>query len=483
MPPPRLLNSAEFPQVEWLPPRALRPNPTNARTHSSKQIGQIAASIRKFGFLNPILVDDSNTILAGHGRWQAARGEGCARVPVLRFGHLTAAQKRAFVIADNKIAEQAGWDRELLAIELGELSELLPAEGLDVTLTGFEVPEIDALFNDFSASQPEPADTLPAPPANPTTRRGDLWRLGKHRLLCGDAQDRRNYVRLMNGAAAAAVFTDPPYNLRVAKIGGRGRVRHGEFAFASGEMSTEQYRAFLHETLGNGIEASLAGAVHFVCTDWRHVCDLIEVGNDLYESALNLVVWNKTNAGQGSFYRSQHELIGVFRVAGYPHQNNVELGRFDRNRSNVWTYAGVNSFGRDRLESLAAHPTVKPVAMVADALLDCTARGDIVLDQFAGSGTIFLAAEKVGRIGFGIEYEPAYVDVAVDRWQQWTKLEAILDGDGRTYEEVAKLRGHTSTERQNSTARPKTTRSSVSRASARRSKRELADGRHENRDG
>lgn len=338
------------------------------------------------------------------------------------------------------IAEQAGWDRETLAIELGELIDLLPPEGFDISLTGFEAPEIDQLLADMAPSRAEPEDSLPALPKNPTTRRGDLWQLGKHRLLCGDARESADFARLMQGASASAVFCDPPYNRRASDIGGRGRVRHADFAFASGEMAPPQYRKFLVESLENGVRASTEGAVHFVCIDWRQIDVLIDVGRELYGEMLNLVVWNKSNAGQGSFYRSQHELIGVFRVGAHPHKNNVELGRFGRNRSNVWTYAGVNTFGRGRLEALASHPTVKPVSLVADALLDCTTRGDVVLDQFVGSGTTILAAEKVGRIGFGIEYEPAYVDVAIKRWQKATKLEATLVGDGRSFEEIAAAR-------------------------------------------
>ena len=429
-----------LPHIEWIPIGELHPNPRNARTHSPKQIRRIATSIRKFGFLNPVLVDDANMVLAGHGRLEAVRLEGLDHVPVIRFGHLTAAQKRAYLIADNKIAEQAGWDREMLAIELGELIELLPAESFDVSLTGFEAPEIDLLLADMASSGPAPEDILPALTANPTTRDGDFWQLGKHRLLCGDARKPDDFARLMDGKSAAAVFCDPPFNVKMSSIGGRGRVRHPEFAFASGEMSQPQFRKFLTDTLGNGVDASVDGAVHYVCMDWRHISDLIDVGRELYGTMLNLVVWNKSNAGQGSFYRSQHELIGVFRVGDHPNRNNVELGRFGRNRSNVWTYAGVNTFGRGRMEALTAHPTVKPVALVADALLDCTARGDIVLDQFAGSGTTILAADKVGRIGFGIEYEPGYVDVAIKRWQKATKLEATLVGDGRSFEEISAAR-------------------------------------------
>jgi len=429
--------------IQWVPIGMLQADPNNPRTHSRRQIRQLAFNIRKIGFINPVIVDSDRKILAGHGRLQAARRAGLTDVPIIQLDHLTPAQRRAYLIADNRIAEQAGWDRDLLAVELGELADLLPAEGLDISLTGFETTEIDLLLSDMASSPHAPEDTLPTlpTPSEVITQRGDLWVFGKHRLLCGDAQQPRDFERLMNGTLAAAAFTDPPYNLRVRRIGGRGKNRHPEFAFASGEMLPTQFRAFLTQTLGNGVRFSVDGAVHFICIDWRHVTDLIEVGRgNLYGEMLNLVVWNKSNAGQGSFYRSQHELICVFRVGDQPHRNNIELGRFGRNRSNVWTYAGANSFGSDRDEALATHPTVKPVALVADALLDCTARGDVVLDQFAGSGTLLLAAEKVGRIAYAMEFEPRYVDAGVLRWQRLTKRDAILVGDGRTFEEIAAVR-------------------------------------------
>jgi DNA modification methylase len=438
--------------IERVPIGKLRPNSRNPRTHSKKQIKLIAASIRQFGFSNPIIVDEAKTVLAGHGRLEAARLEGLTHVPIICLDHLTSLQKRAYLIADNKLAAESGWNRELLAIELGELTDLLPAENLEISLTGFEIGEIDLLLSDMSASKPEPEDVLPALPRVAVTTQGDVWLLGKHRLSCGDARKPDSFACLMNGALAAAVFCDPPYNVRVKSIGGRGKIQHSEFAFASGEMRPAQFRRFLSDTLGNGIRVSTEAAIHFVFMDWRHIADLIEVGREIYDTMLNLVVWNKSNAGQGSFYRSQHELIGVFRTGGLPHRNNVELGRFGRNRSNLWTYAGANTFGKDRMKSLAMHPTVKPTALVADALLDCTARGDIVLDQFAGSGTTILAAEKVGRTAYCLEYEPRYVDVAIQRWHEQTKLEATLEGDGRSFEEVGQarakptdqLRGHPS---------------------------------------
>jgi DNA modification methylase len=427
-------------QVECVPIETIKLNPKNARTHSRLQRRRIAASIRKFGFVNPIIVDENGMVLAGHGRLYAAQEEGLTHVPVICLNHLTPLQKRAYLIADNKIAEQAGWDRQMLAVELGELVELLPFEEMDISITGFEVAEFDLLRADMASPANEPADKVPALPTNPTTRPADLWCLGSNHLLCGDAQSAASFTKLMGGVSAAAVFCDPPYNVPSRLIGGRGKIQHADFAFASGEMSKVEYRAFLRRTLRNAIRSSSDGALHFVCIDWRHVADLIAVAEELYGGMVNLVVWNKSNAGQGSLYRSQHELIGVFRVGEASHRNNIQLGRFGRNRSNVWTYAGVNTFGRGRMEALSAHPTVKPIALVADALLDCTAPGDVVLDQFVGSGTTILAAEKTGRIAYGIEYEPGYVDVAIQRWQALTKRDAVLQGDGRTFDEVTAAR-------------------------------------------
>jgi DNA modification methylase len=232
------------------------------------------------------------------------------------------------------------------------------------------------------------------------------------------------------------LFADPPYNVRIASVQGRGHIKHPEFAFASGEMSAQEYVAFLQEALGNAAHVSVEGAVHYVCVDWRHIAELIAAGRLIYGAMLNLCVWTKSNPGQGSFYRSQHELIGVFRVGNAGHRNNVELGRFGRNRSNVWVYPGVSGFGAGRLDMLAMHPTVKPIALVADAMRDCTTKGDVVLDPFLGSGTTILAAEKIGRRARGLEFEPRYVDVAIRRWEAYTKAEAVLEGDGRTYAEI-----------------------------------------------
>ena len=332
-----------------------------------------------------------------------------------------------------------------MAIELAALPELLIEEGLDIDLTGFEPAEIDALHADFGDAETDPADEIHddclGGPA--VTRAADLWHLGKHRLLCGDARNPSDLTRLLGGERAHMGFLDPPYNVAVRGIGGRGRVKHREFAMASGEMSRDEFIEFLKVTLGAAANVSVDGAVHFVCMDWRHVEELVISGRGVYGAMLNLIAWVKTNAGQGSFYRSQHELIGVFRVGAAPHLNTIELGRHGRNRSNVWHYAGANTFRAGRLDDLRAHPTVKPVAMIADAMKDCTRRNEIVLDTFCGSGATLLAAERVGRRGYGLEIDPRFVDVAVRRWQMATARDAVHAVSSLTFEEVGQQRAGT----------------------------------------
>jgi DNA methylase/ParB-like nuclease domain len=428
-----------MPTLKWIAIDALTPNARNARTHSKKQIRQIADSITAFGFLVPLLIEEGGAVIAGHGRYAAAKLLGLEQVPVIEVKGLSQAKRRALALADNKIAENAGWDRELLAAELPELAELLVVDSLDISITGFAPVEIDQLTTDFEENASDPADAVD--PAWATTaavsKPGDLWQLGNHRILCGDARDPDAIGRLMGGSRAAMGFLDPPYNVRVRDIVGRGRVKHTEFAMASGELSRADFVAFLKETLTAAAAVSRDGAVHFVCMDWRHIGELLEAGDTVYGETLNLAVWVKSNAGQGSFYRSQHELVGVFRVGDAPHLNNVELGRHGRSRSNVWHYAGVNTFRAGRLDELKSHPTVKPVALVADAIKDCTRRGDIVLDTFCGSGTTILAAERVGRRACALELEPRFVDVAIKRWQAFSGKDAIHAETGLTFDEVA----------------------------------------------
>jgi DNA modification methylase len=430
-------------QVEFLPIANLRPNPKNAKTHPRKQIALLAKGICEFGFTNPILADEDNCVLAGHGRLAAAEANGMHEVPVLRITGLSNVQKRALSLADNKLAEKSGWDGLSLAGEISELTPLLDEAGIDIDLTGFEPFEIDSLIGNLVDSEAEPADAPPVIVNRPVSRRGDRWVLGQHRLLCGDATKLADLRALMKTECAAMVFTDPPYNMKIKSIQGRGKIKHREFMEGSGEMSREVHAHFLAAALSLAVRYSVKGSIHFICIDWRHLVEMLAAGEEVYTELKNLIVWVKSNAGQGTFYRSQHELIFVFKNGDAPHRNNFELGQHGRSRSNVWTYAGVNSFRSGRLDDLALHPTVKPIALVADAIRDCSRRGDIVLDSFMGSGTTILAAERVGRRGYGLELDPLYVDAALRRWQAFTRRDAVLAGTDTTFDEVTATRSST----------------------------------------
>jgi DNA modification methylase len=419
-----------------LSPTALRPYAGNARTHSPKQVAQIATGIREFGFNSPILIDRDGEIIAGHGRVEAAKLLGLETVPCVRLEHLSDAQKRAYILADNKLAEKAGWDREILAIELQHLTSL--DLDFDVTVTGFEMAEIDLLLGQ-PATESDPVDRVPSiDPGPAVTRPGDMWQIGRHRLICGDATDAVTYARLLEGEKAQMVFTDPPYNVKIdGHVCGLGSVTHREFAMASGEMTQPEFTHFLGTVFANLAEYTIDGALHFICMDWRHMTEVLAAGQPVYSELKNLCVWAKTNGGMGSLYRSQHELVFVYKSGRASHINNVELGRHGRYRTNVWTYAGINSFGAQRDAELAMHPTVKPVGLVADAILDCSKRKGLILDAFAGSGTTLVAAARTGRRGYGVELDPRYCDMIVQRVQEVAKAEALHLETGKSFSEIA----------------------------------------------
>jgi len=420
----------------------LKPDPANPRRHSKKQIRQIAESIKAFGFNVPILIDRHGDIIAGHGRWLACRDLDFTEVPTLCLDHLTPAQARAFMIADNRLTEIAVWDDRLLAQQLKELT--LVGLDFDIEVTGFEMGEIDlriASLDDPAQAEADPTDVVPEIPATPLSKLGDMWLLHRHRLLCGSALDSAVFAALMGEERAATAFIDPPYNVRIdGHAGGLGAIHHRPFPMASGEMDRSQFTAFLGQAFRNLTAFSIDGSIHFVCMDWRHVEELLAAGREAYGELKNICVWVKDNAGMGSFYRSRHELVCVFKCGRNGHRNNIQLGQFGRNRSNVWHYPGANSFTRSSEEGnlLALHPTVKPVAMVADAILDCSARGDIVLDTFLGSGTTLIAAERTGRRCHGMELDPAYVDTSVRRWQKLTGGSARHAASGRSFDDLAR---------------------------------------------
>ena len=420
---------------------SLRPYARNARTHSRKQVKQIAASIERFGFTNPVLVSDDGEIIAGHGRVEAAKSLGWKAVPTIALSHLSETERRAYVLADNKLALNAGWDKEILAIELQALSDL----NFDVELTGFSLAEIDLVIDEAGEASPDGIDaaddavTLASGP--PVSCPGDLCQLGRHRLLCGDARSAVDFEALMEGGKADLVFTDPPYNVKIdGNVCGLGSVKHREFAFASGEMGQVQFTVFLTDTLGNIGEVMRDDGIAFVCMDWRHMSELIAAGETAFTELKNLVVWNKTNGGMGAFYRSKHELIFVFKQGTAEHTNSFGLGDTGRYRTNVWDYPGISSIGASRSDELAMHPTVKPVALIANAIRDCSKRGEIVLDAFGGSGSTLIAAEKTGRSARLIEYDPLYCDTIVRRWETYTGKRATLTVTGQSFEDLAEAR-------------------------------------------
>jgi DNA modification methylase len=416
------------------PLHALRPS-KNARLHSRRQIKLLKRSIERFGFINPILIDKNNRIIAGHGRVKAAEEAELDSVPTVEIDHLSDNEIRAYIIADNRLAEKANWDKGLLAIELHELSEI----GFDIEAIGFEPAEVDLIFEDAAEAEEQngPDDTVPETEVVAISKLGDQWICDKHRIACGDARKAAAYDSVLSGEKASFIFSDPPYNVAIdGHVSGLGKTQHREFAMASGEMKAHEFMAFLEAAFRQMAAYSLDGSVHQICMDWRHAWEIMTAGRKVYRELKNICVWCKTNAGMGSFYRSQHELIFVWVKGSGHHVNNIELGRYGRSRSNVWTYQGVNTFKRGRENELRMHPTVKPVALVADAIKDCSLHGAIVLDPFGGSGTTLIAAEKTGRKARVIEIDPYYVDVAIRRWQAYTGKFAVHSESGRTFDEV-----------------------------------------------
>jgi len=431
--------------VELWPLASLQLDPRNPRTHSPRQIRQIARSIEAFGFNVPVLIDGQDQVIAGHGRVLACRQLGWTEVPTIRLSHLSSEQARAFMVADNRLSETSAWNERLLAETLRDLS--IAELDFELEAIGFEMGEIDLRIESLDAAEragDDPADAAVVVPSGPAVSRlGDLWLLGRHRLLCGSALDEGAYAQLMAGKRGAMAFTDPPYNVPIAgHVSGLGAVRHREFAMATGEMTSAEFTAFLRNALTLASRHSRDGALHFVCMDWRHLSELLTAGSAVYSELKNLCVWAKDNAGMESLYRSQHELVLVYKSGRGSHRNNVELGRHGRHRSNLWSYPGVNSFARATAEGnlLALHPTVKPVALVADAILDCSARGDTILDPFLGSGTTLIAAERVGRRCCGMELDPFYTDTIIRRWQALTGDTARHAGTGERFEAAGAAR-------------------------------------------
>lgn len=421
--------------IENVSLKQIRAYEKNAKNHPESQIQQITASIRQFGFTNPILVDENLEIIAGHGRMAAAQLLGLDTVPVIRLAHLSDAQKRAYRLADNKIAENGGWNEDLLRLEISELEQI--CGDMDVSIMGFSDVELDILTMDNRTTADSKANNVPYIPENEiVTRPGDVWCIGDHRIICGNSLDAATFEMLLGTRQADMVLQDPPYNVKISgHVCGSGNVRHKEFQMASGEMSTDEFTQFLRKNFDLCAKHSRPGALQYNFMDWRHMGEILAAGNGVFANLVNMCVWCKSSGGMGSLYRSQHELCFIFKNGKDAHINNVKLGANGRYRTNVWQYAGVNAFGRHKAD-IKMHPTVKPVEMLKDAILDVTRRDDVVLDTFLGSGSTLIAAHQSKRVCYGIELEPLYVDTAIRRYKELFGVDAVRKSDGKTYSEL-----------------------------------------------
>jgi DNA modification methylase len=372
---------------------------------------------------------------------EAARLLGLATVPTIRLSHLLPAQRRALILADNKIALDAGWDHEMLAIEFQALTDL----GFEMGLTGFSTAEIDLTLEIVEKVDRKPKgpnlDALPGLERHAVTRPGDIWTLGRHRLICADARDKGAYVRLIEGSVARLVFTDLPDHVPIeAPLSGCCGVGHGDLQMGFGELSQEAFTGFLEESFANFSRHAVNGAIVFVCTDWRHGVEVQTAGKRVFSELKDLIVWARSKAGPGTFYRSQHEFVYAFKVGDAPHATAFRPGSKGPNRANVWRYDGVRGPGTGRKDAVAGHPTVKPVAMVADAIKDCSHQGDTVLDPFGGSGTTLIAAETTGRTCRMMEIDPVYCDVILRRYFNLTGTAPVLAETGETFDRVEERR-------------------------------------------
>lgn len=434
--------AAVHPKCEEVALGSLRPAARRLRRHSRGKRRTLMRSMQKIGLISPVIVNASATIVDGHARVEAARELGWTSIAVVRVEHLTDEDLRLYAIAANKLVEDAQWDPKELRCELEELEAALPT--IDLTLSGLSFPEIDTIRGAYAAAElNDLADDLPPPSSAgaAVTVVGDMYRLKRHLLICGNANDPAVLAELMGDERADQLFTDPPYNVPVqGHVSGKGKVRHREFAMASGEMSYAQFVLFLKQTLGLSASHLVDGGLAYVCMDHAHLGELLEAGAEIFTERKAICVWDKGAGGMGSLYRNAHELVAVFKKGTAPHVNNVQLGKHGRNRTTVWRYPGMSQLGKGRAKALSIHPTVKPVALVAEAILDASPRGGIVLDPFAGSGTTLIAAETTGRRARLVELDPLYVDTIITRFEKLTGIPAVHLGTGLSFAELRQER-------------------------------------------
>jgi DNA modification methylase len=413
---------------------SLKPLGRETRKHPAAQLRKLQSSLEQFGIVLPVIVDAERRVVAGWGLVLAARKMGLLQIPAVTIDDLDESKLRLLRLALNRLGEESSWDFDALALEFADILEI--GIDVDLQLSGFEMGEIDVAFARCAGDEEDdlpPLDEI----ATPVTKLDDLWLLDEHRLLCGDALTPESYRRLLGDERAQMVFTDPPWNIPIAgNVSGLGAVKHDDFVMACGEMSAAEFEAFLRTALGNAATHSVDGSIHYVCMGWSKMRELLAATDTIYSELKNLCVWCKPNGGMGSLYRSRHEL--VFKQGLAPHINNIELGRYGRNRSNLWDYPSQNVLNRTSKSKLALHPTPKPVGLVADAIRDCSHRNGIILDPFGGAGSTLIAAERTGRRASLIELEPRFVDATIKRWQKLTGKTAVNSATGAHFSPESK---------------------------------------------
>ncbi|WP_374612016.1 DNA modification methylase [Sphingorhabdus sp.] len=422
-------------KIEYLSPGEIKPRHRGWRTHKPELHRTLEHSIRTNGVVEPVLIDSESRVVCGSAVVEAATRLGLNRIPVLRVEHLSDAQLRAYALSSAKMAEMSGFDEDILALELQDLKALL--EGLDFTNLGFATGELDRILGLTDMELDARIDDVPAArPDYMVSKVSDLWLIGEHRLFNGDALETSSYAKLMDGELAELILSDLPYNLRADTISGNGKFKHGDFVQAAGELSRAEFTRFLTRAMRHMRANSEPGSIHMLFMGWQYLLELLRAGSIVYDELKAIVTWVKKQGGQGAFYRSQTEFVGVFKHGTERHRNNIMMGKYGRNRTTAWFYDGMNTPSAERDELLALHPTVKPVELLADAILDCSTKGSIVLDPFAGSGSIIIAAEKVKRRAFAMELDPIYVDVSLRRIANTLGIDAIRASDGAKFSEL-----------------------------------------------
>jgi DNA modification methylase len=390
---------------------------------------EIMRSIQSLGFCSPILIGSGNGLIDGVSRVEAARRLGLDKLPCIHIGHLSNEEQRLLRLSINRLAEKGEWDLAELKLEFEELV----IHGLSIETTGFSLDQIDHVMLDNEVGETELGPISPEVGNEPKAVVGDIYQLGPHRVICGDSTDPNVIKALINQVPEASVrmvLTDVPYNVPIAGHVTQGN--HPEFAMASGEMSDPEFQNFNRKWMGTCLPYVMDGGLLATFIDWRGLEHVHAAATSLGLDQLNLIVWSKTNGGMGSLYRSQHELFPIYKKGLETHVNNINLGKRGRYRTNVWTYPGASSLSSDARKGLEFHPTVKPSAMLEDALLDVTERGDLVIDPFLGSGSTLIAAHQTGRICYGVELDRHYVDLIVSRYEQLTGQKAVLINPAQT---------------------------------------------------